>query len=72
MTIVIKTNSGNQLAKIQTLLGDYIEYEDVNGIWWKLTPTINEDIKFPFVIEPLNKLEKQWNQFYYDFSKNYR
>jgi hypothetical protein len=57
--IIIKTKNEFELAKIQTLLGDYIEYEDVNGIWWKLTPTVNEDIKFPFVIEPLNKLEKK-------------
>jgi hypothetical protein len=59
MTIIMKTNSGNQLARIQLITGDYIEYEDINGIWWKLTPTVNEDIKFPFVIEPLNKLEKK-------------
>jgi hypothetical protein len=57
--IIIKTKNEFELAKIQTLLGDYIEYEDIHGIWWKLTPTVNEDIKFPFVIEPLNKLEKK-------------
>lgn len=56
--IIIKTNTGNEISRVQIISGDYIEYKDVHGIWWKLTPTINEDIKFPFVIEPLNKEKK--------------
>ena len=35
----------------------FFEYEDDFGRKWKLTPVTNENIKFPFIIEPIGDMK---------------
>ena len=55
--IILYRNDGDEFVEHAIIYpnfdGDYLIYTDIFGRRWKLTPVTNENIKMPFIIEPI-------------------